>query len=624
MSTSDGHSSEGILKVIAPKGVAISITHGPFNEVAQGFNSIDRPFPEGIYTVRYNSAGRLTEQVVRVSRRNPLSVVYDGTADRAEAEQVSNAIEHALERGANLVIAIAGASNSAPSVSFRKDFKLRPSTQEIGKDLRIGDPIVLGSYLCLFVSAQQGAYKLSYKTVDRISVEQTIYLNAARTTVAMMKAIRASRPEKTRNEFQFRSRDGIDPASTRIFSVGIEENVHAVELSIRLAVTLLSCLAKGSNTIEPELLRLISEGRDPYFFLYATAALLGPVVLQPNDRSSERFTLAEDVVSKVESLLEVLKDFEFSADVDCVRWRLALGESGLGHTNPFSDLSFPPMLERCWRWATAWSATHISEVNLSRELLAASQANVGSLPWLVWRRKGNAEGQSQIMPIIDSIESIVQTFANNLRTYSNGLRSETPSVDRTPKSYELPNIDLSRFSAPTLQLAASALRLGVEQSGAKELLQELAVALKSPVSLIAQQMQTANNEVLESRSFSENATYVLLSSDPLKGKFGGSPSDNGYTLSLRSWESSNNPEFLALYIAITRGANYVLPDGIVRFYLHPTFNPSVEPARWLRREAKITLYAMGGFTLGAQTEDGTRVELDLALDDRLPQWFRDR
>jgi hypothetical protein len=142
--------------------------------------------------------------------------------------------------------------------------------------------------------------------------------------------------------------------------------------------------------------------------------------------------------------------------------------------------------------------------------------------------------------------------------------------------------------------------------------------------MIAEQVQGALAEINGAINRPESSSAdALFSSDPHKGRFGGSATANGLILELESWEKCNDPAFLALRLTV-RSTNGTHQSGIVRFFLHPTFDPSIELVHWRSGRASFICYAMGGFTLGAETEDGTKLELDLALIDQLPKWFRDR
>lgn len=129
-------------------------------------------------------------------------------------------------------------------------------------------------------------------------------------------------------------------------------------------------------------------------------------------------------------------------------------------------------------------------------------------------------------------------------------------------------------------------------------------------------------KALQSSAVTDFATFY--SSDPHLGMFGGEAERNGYRLSLVEFRPTNRGEFLVLDLLVKSAEPKRPLEGVVTFYLHPTFDPPVQSAAATNGRAALTCYATGGFTLGAKLENGTELELNLAKDKRLPKWFRDR
>ncbi|QND24515.1 hypothetical protein HB774_34575 (plasmid) [Rhizobium leguminosarum bv. viciae] len=67
-------------------------------------------------------------------------------------------------------------------------------------------------------------------------------------------------------------------------------------------------------------------------------------------------------------------------------------------------------------------------------------------------------------------------------------------------------------------------------------------------------------------------------------------------------------------------------EGDVTFYLHPTFAEPVYVVRATNGRAILEeCHAYGAFTVGISANQGkTKLELDLATDEKLPAWFRRR
>ena len=112
--------------------------------------------------------------------------------------------------------------------------------------------------------------------------------------------------------------------------------------------------------------------------------------------------------------------------------------------------------------------------------------------------------------------------------------------------------------------------------------------------------------------------------DPCKGQFDGLSERNGYRLSARFLPvkpSTSKSGTAVLSVESTQDGKKF--EGTVVFYLHPTFDvPIVRvPINGGRAEMRITLW--GGFTVGAVTPDGTKLELDLSELPDAPPFVRE-
>jgi hypothetical protein len=114
--------------------------------------------------------------------------------------------------------------------------------------------------------------------------------------------------------------------------------------------------------------------------------------------------------------------------------------------------------------------------------------------------------------------------------------------------------------------------------------------------------------------FDENVYDI----DPNKGQFGGTASADGYVLRAANLRERRDWMQFDLVVQGTRHKRLNTP---VTFHYHPTFDPRFEVIEPARNKAQTTVKAVGAFTVGVQV-GGTRLELDLADDERFPLWFR--
>jgi outer membrane murein-binding lipoprotein Lpp len=127
-----------------------------------------------------------------------------------------------------------------------------------------------------------------------------------------------------------------------------------------------------------------------------------------------------------------------------------------------------------------------------------------------------------------------------------------------------------------------------------------------------------------------SATKSLSSidtNDPIKGQFGGKPKDENenFELLLADFTESSVKGWYNLTFKVRALNPSKKPlEGNVTFYLHPTFRPDVEKVKVVNGVALMSKIAWGAFTIGAELEDGTQLEYDLAENTDLPQDFRKR
>ncbi len=112
--------------------------------------------------------------------------------------------------------------------------------------------------------------------------------------------------------------------------------------------------------------------------------------------------------------------------------------------------------------------------------------------------------------------------------------------------------------------------------------------------------------------------------DPWKGAFGGEALVLGYRLEAAVSPMPSVPGRYLVKLGVRAEDPKAKPlRGKVAFYLHPTFTPQIQEVRVAANgAAELPLVAWGAFTVGALTEDGTRLELDLAEQESAPAEFR--
>lgn len=625
MSKSDETAAEkGWLDVEAPDGVEISIKSGAFTEVARDFERVERELAQGIYTVRWETAGRASQKLVRLLPKQRISLSYDDAKDREEGDAIRSLISlQPIGKGDGRLIIVLRGTDGELTTSIARDFRVRKVDRSKPTDLSLTEH--RDGWHGIVASLGHGTYVLYYKTADRIAVEQSIHIFPGRVTVVLMAVQRAALLERTKDETRFRSREGINTSATRIFSLSDQGGHDDIEALARLAGTLTERLAKNGHSLEQGLTKQIERHTDPYLLSYAAAVLLDPPGRGAITESST--SNRKPATDQAEAYLQQLPSApaSYPPDTECGHWALALLRSGPA-PGCFSDLLLPPMLSRSWQWATLWSVEHTGSNKLLPEMTAAAKARVASGAWLVWRGNAKRALTADVVDTVESAEEVAREFSETIKSLREALTVSTAKY-RSHKEVVVPSIDLTKLSSVTRLLASSVYNLARESVAPENrtVIEDLVRSLKIPSFEVAQQVQTALAELNQLTHIAKGLDPAIFSSDPHKNQFGGKARRRLASVKLVDWKPSNDDNYLALEIEVTATKTAPPPSGPVRIHLHPTFNPAVELVAWKGRKATFMCYAMGGFTLGVETRiDDIRLELDLALDERLPDWFRER
>lgn len=117
--------------------------------------------------------------------------------------------------------------------------------------------------------------------------------------------------------------------------------------------------------------------------------------------------------------------------------------------------------------------------------------------------------------------------------------------------------------------------------------------------------------------------FLFDPDDPQKGKWGGRPERNGWKLS--ATVEYIEPSWYRIVLEVSNSQSTKKLTSPVQFHLHDSFDEPVNKV--LPRKdgrAKLVVHAYGSFTVGAEvTQDGTKLELDLAKLADVPQEFID-
>lgn len=428
-----------------------------------------------------------------------------------------------------------------------------------------------------------------------------------------------------------RKRRGIDPSRTVAVSIDDSATPDTLLANISTAEILLHHLRTRTKSVDPSVAAaLLGPATDPYLKLYAAAGTLampGPVMQRLATAVRQDPGHETEGWAEAASLFRELQLFGDWADVVCLGWRLK--EHFSAEELP---LATPPMLEICWRWASAHSARYQDRQTLEPTVAqTASRAEPDASPWFAASAAPAAtsapskETQTASKELVE--QALVILTKNILMAFSPSGSVEAAVAQKARTGLDPPpSIDISKLSSSSERLIHAIIGSGAADQSLSPaaILPQLAASMASPIDTLGSTIRGAVDELSSLLETYRSSKVDIWNSDPHKGQFGRKPTCKGATLSLASFEQTDGIEFLALQLEVRVGPRGAPLTGPVTFHLHPTFSPNMQLVAPLGGVASFTCYAWGGFTVGVETSDGRRMELDLAELDVLPMWFRTR
>jgi hypothetical protein len=616
--------TEGHLLVEAPLGFHIAIANSAFTDIASGITRLKATLPEGVYVVRWSGAQQSRRWIVRLRGEETLRIDPSTEGYEAEGEQQHPELPRIAEIVADAVplsktmLVVAVLSHDDVRRDLSEVVKVQTSSKEEvapRSDFRQRD----ASWALTAYDLQPGIWSIGYESFERHTMQQTIYLPVGRRTVVLLRYGRASVVERGKTDVRIRKRRGIDPARTIVMSLPDQSSTAKFLEDVTTAEILLHLLRTRSASLDIDTAAtLVQAGVDPYLQMYAAAGVLargGTAVERLAAVISEGAADPSGSVAIANRLLDRLTGYPDWPDVCCLSWRLERAGHG---SNPLRQL---PMLEIAWRWASAHSVREPDSFQLEAMATAAAlDADPSAVPWFVVPSHP-AEVEVENSASVDQLSAEIIALAQGLaHVFARGVNTD---------GFEdvVPAVDISQLSDTTGEIIRAVLASGGPQVWSRsddDLVRHLAATLGKPIARLVPTLQGAVKDIRNLVKRDQDAASGLWESDPWKDQFGGSPTCGGATLALERHIEQEGLEFLALNLAVITAANEQKVEGSVTFYLHPTFSPSVETVRAIDGRATFTCYAWGAFTVGAETSDGRRMELDLAAQAELPQWFRER
>jgi hypothetical protein len=625
----------GRLVVEAPLGTTIEILNSGLVQLETGTTSLSKDLEDGVYAVNWRAGDKTERWMVRIKAGETSRVTTD-LPGRMEAELPPNnsrmEIAQWISRlkkplhGAEIFIAVL-APEQQVKADLTRSIRLReasaPTTTTSVEPLA-EKPDERGNWAAVRYAVQPGCYVLTFETFERRLAEMTVYVPKGRVAFILLPYGQTSIVEGQSEDGRIRKRRGIDAANVIILAPSFVTSASQIVENLATAETLLHGLKSRERMVDPESAKvLLNEDADIMLKLYAAAGLLALYgnVLQRLETSvkasfENRTALRPDATTVAELLYNQLKEHSDWPDVTCLGWQLSVADG------EHQSIAVLPMLEICWRWAASQSVRGSNSSSLNQSMNdAVSRADPAASPWMVTGTAAAGTGPKVEEFFADIAPDLLELSAKVAEAVLDKTRQSISSkVAPASANSAINRASLSPATDQLVQAVLSAGRAAGWKQAASDLLPRLAASLAEPVSSLGPIIKNAIKEISEAVQKGPGPAEALWNSDPHKGKFGGLSESDGVRLTLESFQQQDGLDFLALNLTVI-GTRTPELSGIVTFYLHPTFSPHTVTVPVIKGRADFTCYAMGAFTVGVETQDGRRLELDLAEDERLPVAF---
>ena len=632
----DGPLRTASLVATAGPGVAIRLFDGQNHEVAKGVGRLEYDGPEGLYSIEWVSAGTVRQTFASVTAVNsPLTVSFQTEDSQAvsasqawpQPQSVSIA-EPSLslaERGhGSSVAVILTARGADPVTPAMKNLRLIHRTRGLMRASRTMSPWlkVERSETCRCFRIRPGRYHLQFHAVTGEMLNVSVPALVGRQTIIFLQAAQADLLVPDGDGFARVEGHGIDAARSVMISVAGDEEEDRVRERLRLAGVLLHDLAAGTGSLSQDFLSVLADDRtDPLLKLYGALVTLSclersrsPALdeIWPADGPDGAFRARwAEAAAK---WLSAATAIGMPPDIVAASWHLQKAEPGVAGmlgSDVAKRMEVPPMLECAWRWVIAHSLDDPLSVPSSVNLLAASRSAGGTTPWLCW----NADAATAAPAKSRAGGASISELAGDVARKTTALLATRGPEEASP--LDTLSADVGTTALRVAQVAGNSAATSDER-----LPTDLALALSLPSQSLKRRLartSDALDRALDRRRQDGNhqtgrlatapalSRPVTVADDPQKGRFGRRSSRGGFAL--RATFNSRSKTWTRIELIVTGDA----PDGtLVQFYLHDSFKPVKEEAKFRDGRAQITVTSYGGFTVGAWI--GSRaVELELDL-----------
>jgi hypothetical protein len=207
------------------------------------------------------------------------------------------------------------------------------------------------------------------------------------------------------------------------------------------------------------------------------------------------------------------------------------------------------------------------------------------------------------------------------------LENNQSNISALKRAREMAVMERDEAQQRALEATSTLQQTEQERDQAQERAQVAASELKETVGFLSKAGPAKTPDEVppattEAASAAEASWRWTWNSDPHKGAFGGNAVVDGYQLKAEVTRLAEGGSFYGVRLVVSPLPESPPLTGPVRFYLHPTFDADEHDVVPVDGIAELKIVALEAFTVGAQTSEGVRLELDLNDVPGVPEGFK--
>ncbi|MFN8702639.1 MAG: pYEATS domain-containing protein [Rhodospirillales bacterium] len=648
----------GTLDVHAARGVGFRVLDVNGSVVGSGAGSRRLELGAGIYSVEWRSGANFSETLVRVvpgrsaeavSQLKDIGEALGITTLVAESPKIVAALKLARNRQETSIVVVADLGLDSESQTALESVRvLDTSRSEVpASDVSLDGEEMQANWRARRHCVEPGVYTASYESLTGERMEQSVPALLGRQTFVFFQIFRGRRLISKGSGFTGVEQVGIDPSRTLMMSVVGDETSERIGERLRLTTLLMEDLADGAVALTEEFCKTLDKTDiDPLLKMLGAIVVLKrierkvPIQVDTHEENNNYW------LERVKTWLQATEKTEMPADAVAAWWQIGVLSGSLDHSDVLWKIGSLPMFVESWRWIAAQSVTAVEMLPRSLTVLAAERSGIDCEPWFCWKpasataaRHNSANDEAINLEVLAS--DVADKTKKALEYFSASLVKKLGPANTALMMFlgnSLGPVTLDTIKQLAARLGMPLDSLRSQLVSAKEALESYkpdgrgsnvgAVSKPSQLRIAPQAVPYADVSVISGRPAMIKKKRrpapglrrpIHYPDDPHKGRFGEKSSHSGFRVTA-TFKADKSKDWTSIRLRVEGPAD---DDDPVRFYLHDSFEPDVEVAKFNDGHAELKVTAWGGFTVGLWLPiQQVELELDLAEVPGAPQNIR--